>query len=221
MSIPIIGVAGGSGSGKTTLAKNIIQRSGQDMTLIELDFYYRDLSHKCPEEREITNFDHPDALELDLLHNHLISLTRGEAVDVPDYDFLTHTRAGWQKLHPGKMILLEGTMILLQRVIRENITVSFFIDLPDDIRLLRRIRRDLEERGRTLDFITEQYLNTVRPMYKRFVEPTRDYADHVLDGTKGVSELTNEALHAIQQRYSLPMCDTSILSDLKWQNPSL
>ncbi|MGI6456765.1 MAG: uridine kinase [bacterium] len=188
--IPVVGIAGGSGSGKTTLAREAMQTLNHQVTLIPFDSYYRDLSLIPEEERGKTNFDHPDALEISLLQSHLLALKLGQAIPCPMYDFVTHTRTGSAPLTAEELIFIEGTLILAIPEIHSLIDLSFFIDIPDDIRLLRRIRRDMDDRGRSFNFIEMQYMKMVRPMYQQYILPSRTRADHILNGEESISRLT-------------------------------
>jgi uridine kinase len=178
----IVGVAGGTGSGKTTVSRSILDRVGRDrIAYLQHDSYYRDQSAVCPEERAKTNFDHPDALESDLLAQHLASLKAGQAVDVPVYDFTTHTReACTVTVEPRKVILVEGILIFAERALREVMDIKVFVDTDADLRFIRRLQRDITERGRTVESVIRQYTETVRPMHLEFVEPSKRYADVII-----------------------------------------
>ncbi len=178
----IIGVAGGTGSGKTTVAMKILERVGAEhVAYIPHDAYYRDLSHLPPEERARVNFDHPDALETDLLIEHLKRLKAGEAVEVPVYDFTTHTRTHQtRRVGPAPVILVEGILVFAEPALRELFDVKLYVDTDADVRLIRRIQRDVRERGRSLESVLQQYLTTVRPMHLEFVEPSKRYADVII-----------------------------------------
>jgi uridine kinase len=178
----VIGVAGGTGSGKTTVANEIIKRVGPDrLTYIQHDSYYLDWSALPRSERDHVNFDHPDSLETDLLIEHLKWLRQGQAIDQPVYDFRTHSRSGQtRRIEPKPVILLEGILIFADKALRDLIDVKIFVDTDADIRFIRRLRRDIEERGRTMDSVVEQYLATVRPMHMEFVEPSKRYADLII-----------------------------------------
>ena len=178
----IIGVAGGTGSGKTTVACEILQRVGKDqIAYIQHDSYYRDLSHLTPEERAQVNFDHPDALETELLIEHLRTLLAGHPIEVPVYDFTVHARTReTHRLTPHPIVLIEGILIFVERTLREMMDVRIFVDTDADIRFIRRLKRDIEERGRTLDSVITQYLKTVRPMHLEFVEPSKRHADIII-----------------------------------------
>jgi uridine kinase len=178
----IIGVAGGSGSGKTTVSEFILDRVGMEqIAYIQQDSYYRDLSHLPYEERIQVNFDHPDALETDLLIHHLTALRDGLAVDVPLYDYTRYTRTGQtRRVEPRRVILVEGILIFAEKALRDLFDVRIFVDADADIRFIRRLQRDLGERGRTTESVVRQYLGTVRPMHLEFVEPSKRYADVII-----------------------------------------
>lgn len=178
----IIGVAGGTGSGKTTVANAIIDRVGRErIALVEHDSYYRDQSDKPLEVRARVNYDHPDSLETDLMIEHLKQLRRGLPVQVPVYDFASHTRKQETKrMDPRPVIMVEGILIFVDRALREMFDVKIFVDTDADIRMIRRLQRDMEERGRTFDSVITQYRESVRPMHLEFVEPSKRYADIIL-----------------------------------------
>jgi uridine kinase len=178
----IIGVAGGTGSGKTTVAREILKRAGTDqITLIQHDAYYRDLGGLPPAQRAMQNFDHPDALENSLLIAHLKNLKTGQPVDVPVYDFTTHTRTSeTTRVEPRPVILVEGILIFSDAALRATMDVKIYVDTDADIRFIRRLKRDLAERGRTMESVIHQYLATVRPMHEEFVEPSKRYADVII-----------------------------------------
>lgn len=180
----LIGIAGASGSGKTLIANSIIESLGSDKAvIIQEDSYYKDLSNVPYEERVGRNFDHPDAFDHDLLAKHLLQLLNGEAVSHPIYDYKLHTRSKETKtLGPGILIILEGILVFSKAQLRELIDYRVFIDTPLDICFIRRLKRDIEERGRTVDSVIKQYTETVRPMYLQFTEPSRQYADILIFG---------------------------------------
>lgn len=179
----IIGVSGGSGSGKTTFAKLLLAGAHQPCVILSQDHYYIDQSAHFRGDGENVNFDHPDALDFPLLAKHLGALKQGTPVEVPNYDFVTHTRRReTESFPPRPLILLDGTLILSQPKIRELLDVSVFIDAPEVIRLERRIRRDTIERGRTLEGILKQFHRQVKPMHDQFVEPSKNHATHVISG---------------------------------------
>ena len=180
----IVGIGGGSGAGKTTVVENLTRRlDARSVTVIKHDAYYRDLSDLPPEERAARNFDHPDALETSLLVQHLEDLRDGVIVRVPVYDFTSHTRTGdFVTLHPKKVIVVDGILVLAVPELRSLLDVKVFVDAEPDIRFIRRLLRDVEERGRTVECVTHQYLTTTRPMHQELVEDSRGYADVIVQG---------------------------------------
>lgn len=178
----IIGVAGGSGSGKTTVANNLVKVfSREDAVLIEQDSYYRELSHLKFEERALTNFDHPDSIEFELMRNQILDLKNGKEIEKPIYNFKTHSReSDTEMVHPSKIIIVEGILIFAVKEIRDLFDMKIFIDTDADEMLLRRIERDITERGRSFESIKNQYLTTVKPMYLEFCEPSKRYADIIV-----------------------------------------
>ena len=175
----ILGVAGGSGSGKSTVVRALVRSLGDDVaSVIRHDWYYRDLVHLPLEQRSSVNFDHPDSLETELLVGHLRGLLAGATSQAPTYDFSTHTRGeGTVTVRPTPAIVLDGILVLAHAELREIMDLAVFVDTEPDIRLIRRLRRDTEKRGRTAESVLEQYEKTVRPMHLEFVEPSRRYAD--------------------------------------------
>jgi uridine kinase len=180
----ILGIAGGSGSGKTTLAQNLLTALGKHQTsLIPHDAYYKDLSHLSPEMRAQTNVDHPNTLETELLITHLQSLSNRHPIQMPTYDFTTHTRTPKTiPIHPYPIIIVEGILLFENPHLRNLFHLKIFVDAPADIRFIRRLNRDVSERGRTPESVTHQYLTTVRPMHDTFVEPSRKHADLIVLG---------------------------------------
>lgn len=179
----VVGIAGGTGSGKTTVAAAIASRLGEDNLIhLQHDSYYRPLPQTMSiDERAKTNFDHPDALETSLLCEHLRSLKSGQAVRVPSYDFATHQRCEGDELkEPARIILVEGILIYAHQPLREMLDIKIFVDTESDVRFIRRLRRDVSERGRDVDSVISQYLETVRPMHNQFVEPSKVHADIVI-----------------------------------------
>ena len=178
----LIGIAGGTGSGKTSIAKAITSDFGKsEVALIEQDAYYRDLSNLTMEKRSVVNFDHPDAVDFDFMKLQLNNLIQGNKVNIPIYDFATHTRKN--ETHPverHRIIILEGILTLFHQEIREMMDIKIYVETADDIRIIRRIKRDIEKRERTFTSVIEQYYNTVRPMHIQFVEPTKKYADIII-----------------------------------------
>lgn len=178
----IIGVAGGTGSGKTTVTRQILSRVGeQRIAYIPHDAYYRDLAHLPPNLRARVNFDHPDSLETDLLVTHLKEWLSGYAIEVPIYDFTTHRRTkNTAHVDPQRVALVDGILVFAEPELRDLFDVKLYIDADADIRFIRRLRRDVAERGRTTESVVEQYLSTVRPMHLEFVEPSKRYADVII-----------------------------------------
>lgn len=178
----VIGIAGGSGSGKTTVLDHIIREFGSDpIAVLDHDAYYHDLSHLSPEKRARFNFDHPDALETELMRTHLDRLTDGEEIDKPLYDFRTHTRRDeTETIEPRPVIIIEGILVLAESMLAEQMDIKIYVDAADDIRLMRRIRRDMQERGRSIEGVLRQYERTVRPMHLEFVEPSKREADIII-----------------------------------------
>lgn len=178
----VVGVAGGTASGKTTIFEAILDRVGRDrIAFIQHDAYYRDLSHLPLEARREVNFDHPNALESDLLVEHLGALCRGEIVAIPVYDFAAHVRLPQTcRVEPKPVILVEGILIFAEKQLREWFDIKIYVDADADLRFIRRLRRDIAERGRTMDSVIDQYLNTVRPMHMEFVELSKRYADVII-----------------------------------------
>ena len=178
----VIGVTGGSGSGKTSVSRKILENF-PDLTIckIDQDYYYKDQSHMPFEERLKTNYDHPFAFDTDLLIEHMNKLINFESIEEPVYDYENHTRSD-KTIHqePKDVILIEGILILEDKRLRDLMDIKLFVDTDDDIRIIRRIKRDMEERGRSLDSIIEQYISVVKPMYHQFIEPTKRYADVVI-----------------------------------------
>jgi uridine kinase len=178
----IIGVAGGTGSGKTTVALEILERVGaKHVAYIPHDAYYRDHSHLPVEERSQVNYDHPDSLETELLVEQLKKLRAGQAVDIPVYDFTTHTRTSeTRQVGPAPVILVEGILVFVEAELREIFDVRLYVDTDADVRFIRRLRRDIEDRGRSVRSVCDQYLYTVRPMHLEFVEPSKRYANVII-----------------------------------------
>lgn len=178
----ILGIAGGSGSGKTTIAHNIAESLPTDeVAILEHDAYYRDRSDLSFEERCEVNYDHPDSLETELLIEHLRALRQGRPVDAPIYDFKTHTRSAESRLvRPVPVLIVEGILVFVDPKLRELLDIKIFVDTDSDIRAFRRIRRDLEQRGRSFSSVRDQYYSTVRPMHLEFVEPAKRWADVII-----------------------------------------
>ncbi len=178
----VIGIAGGSGSGKTTVAESILSRVGRDrIAFLQHDSYYKDLSGLPPVQRAQINFDHPDSLETDLLTQHIASLRDGKPVSVPIYDFSTDRRTDKTfTVEPRNVILVEGILIFVEPKLRKMFDVKIFVDTDADLRFIRRLERDISERGRTTESVIKQYQSTVRPMHLEFVEPSKRYADVII-----------------------------------------
>ena len=178
----VIGIAGGSGSGKTTVAQEILQRVGPDrIAFLQHDSYYKDLSGLPPVQKADVNFDHPHSLETDLLTQHIASLRDGKSVEVPIYDFSTHSRTTQTyTVQPRRVILVEGILIFAEPSLREMFDVKIFVDTDSDLRFIRRLERDITERRRTTESVIKQYQATVRPMHMEFVEPSKRYADVII-----------------------------------------
>lgn len=178
----VIGVAGGTGSGKTTVVNAIVSRIGAErIAILPHDAYYRDFIDLPMDVLQRKNFDHPDSLETELLIRHLRALKQGAAIEVPVYDFRVHRRAAeTRRVEPRKVILVDGILIFAEAELRKLCDVKVFVDTDADVRLIRRIRRDIAERGRTLDSVVDQYESTVRPMHLEFVEPSKRYADLIV-----------------------------------------
>jgi uridine kinase len=201
----VIGVAGGTGSGKSTVANKLAAALPDGVgCVIEYDSYYRDLGHLPPAERAAVNFDHPDALESELLAEHIAALRRGEAIDVPVYDFVDHVRsAESRRVEPCPIVVVEGILTLSNPRIREHLDLKIFVDTDADIRVLRRIRRDIEHRGRTFHAVREQYYETVRPMHLELVEPSKRFADLIVpeggDNHVAIGVIVARLLQAAQE----------------------
>lgn len=180
-NILVIGIAGGTGSGKTTLMKNLIQRYGDSVCVLSLDNYYRRLDHLTYEERCKINYDEPAALETDLMAHHLDLLRQGESIQCPVYDFTNHNRSDETiTVHPNRVIIVEGILIFENEPLRNLMDIKIFVDTDADVRLCRRIKRDVNKRGRSLESVLEQYQTTVKPMHEKYVEPSKRFADLVV-----------------------------------------
>lgn len=178
----VIAIAGGSGSGKTTVANVILNRVGSHrIAYLQHDSYYRELTGLAPAQRALVNFDHPDSLETELMIEHIQRLKNGLPVDVPLYDFTTHSRTGeMTRVESHRVVIVEGILILALPELRKFFDVKIFVDTDADIRFIRRLKRDIEERGRTTEAVVQQYLRTVRPMHLEFVDPSKRYADVII-----------------------------------------
>jgi uridine kinase len=182
MSSFVIGVAGGSGSGKTTVVRRIVDSLGPEhVTLLDHDRYYRDRNDLRLEERAALNYDHPDSLETDLLVHHVRQLKAGKAVEAPRYDFTRHARLGEKDtVPPRRALIVEGILIFTDAALRELMDIKVFVDTDSDTRFIRRLQRDVAERGRTMESVIDQYQSTVKPMHLEFVEPSKRYADVII-----------------------------------------
>ena len=178
----VIGIAGGSGSGKSTVARRVAEALSQSsVAFLDMDAYYRNFAHLPMEERKRVNWDHPEAFDVALFASQIRTLCAGSSIDKPVYDFVTHTRsARTQRIHPSDVLLLDGILLFVDPIIRDLCDVKVFVDADADIRLIRRLRRDVQKRGRTLEEVIAQYLETVHPMHMQFVEPSRRYADLIV-----------------------------------------
>jgi uridine kinase len=182
MSPFVIGVAGGSGSGKTTVVRRIVDSLGPDqVTLLDHDRYYRDRNDLRLEERAALNYDHPDALETDLMVRHVRALRAGQAVEAPQYDFTRHARlAETDTFQPRRALIVEGILVFTDAALRDLMDIKVFVDTDSDTRFIRRLQRDVAQRGRTMESVIDQYQSTVKPMHLEFVEPSKRYADVII-----------------------------------------
>ncbi|GIQ71128.1 uridine kinase [Xylanibacillus composti] len=199
----IIGIAGGTGSGKTTVARSVIDRMGADkVTFISQDNYYKNQAHLSMAEREQINYDHPLAFDNDLLVEHLRKLEAGETVHAPVYDFSIHARSETEtvKLLPNPIVIIEGLHVLSDENVRQMLNIKVFVDTDPDVRILRRVLRDIEERGRTIQSIHDQYLRTVKPMHEAFIEPSKKYADLIIP-EGGHNEVGVQLLTVLTEKY--------------------
>jgi len=177
----IIGIAGGTGSGKTTLVAKIAEKMSQEVLVISQDSYYKDNAHLSYEERCTINFDHPNALDFELLFQHLNALKKGQNIEQPVYSFIEHTRMKETlTISPKKVILLEGILVLANSNVRSLMDAKIFVDVDSDERLIRRLKRDVAERGRTVTEVLDRYQNTMKPMHEAFIEPSKSYADLII-----------------------------------------
>lgn len=177
-----IGIAGGTGSGKTTVANVILERVGRDrIAYLPHDAYYRDLGDLPYDQKAAMNFDHPDSLETELMIKHILELKKANAVEIPVYDFSTHSRTSKTiRVEPRAVIIVEGILLFVDKQLRDLLDIKIFVDTDADIRFIRRLQRDITERGRTTDMVVQQYLSTVRPMHLEFVEPSKRYANIII-----------------------------------------
>jgi uridine kinase len=178
----VIGVAGGSGSGKSTVTREVLASIGPDMAAVVMqDDYYLDQTHMTPEDRRKTNYDHPDAFDWPLMMQHVQALRRGEAIEMPEYDFAQHNRSSKTiTVNPAPVIVVEGLFALYDAKLRAMMSLKIYVDTASDVRFIRRLQRDISERGRSTENVIHQYLETVRPMHKQFIEPTKRNADVIL-----------------------------------------
>ncbi len=177
----IIGIAGGTGSGKTTITQSIVERFGENVTVLYHDDYYREQHSMTYEERCKTNYDHPDAFDTDLFLEHLDKLRSGEVIESPVYDFTIHDRSDRTKsVRPAPVILIEGILIFVDPALTDRMDIKIFVDTDADVRILRRLERDVKERGRSIDSVIGQYLGAVKPMHEKFVEPSKKMADIIV-----------------------------------------
>lgn len=197
----IIGIAGGTGCGKSTMIRKIKEEFNDEICILSHDFYYKQHNDITFEERKKINYDHPDAFDTDIMIDHIKELAKGNAIDRPVYDFTIHNRVDdTVRVEPARVIVVEGILIFENKELRDLCDIKVFIDTDADVRIIRRILRDVNERGRTLDNIVEQYLTTVKPMHDEFVEPSKRYADIIVpEGgfNKVALEMLNERIHAL------------------------
>jgi uridine kinase len=197
----LIGIAGGTGSGKTSIANYLLKKFGSDqLIVIEQDSYYKNNSALSIDERNQQNFDHPDAIDIELFNKQLVSLLGGKSVEIPIYDFSIHNRRNQRQfVRPCRIIVIEGILTLYFDSLRKLMNIKVFVDTPDNIRFTRRLSRDVKERGRTIKSVTNQYEKTVKPMYDQFVKPSRDLADIII--TDGVQN--KEAIDALMSNINV------------------
>jgi len=195
----IVGIGGGTGAGKTTLAEGIAERMGAtNVAIIPQDSYYLDRSSMPLSDRRKSNFDHPAAFDMDLVISHVEELKQGRRIERPVYCYNTHTRSqDTVTIEPVSVVVLEGILVLHPPRLRRLLDLRIYVDAPDDVRFIRRLRRDMRERNRTVDEVIEQYYDTVRPMHVKFVEPTRVHADRVISGDGGVDAAVESVLAGI------------------------
>jgi len=199
----IIGIAGGTGSGKTTVARSVIERLGSEkVTFISQDNYYKTYSHLSMAERELINYDHPLSFDIELLAHDLLLLKEGQTVNAPVYDFAAYAPSTTETvaLKPNKIVILEGLHVLAEESIRKLLDIKVFVDTDPDVRILRRVLRDIEERGRTIQSVHDQYLKTVKPMHEAFIEPSKKYADLIIP-EGGHNEVGIQLLSILTEKY--------------------
>jgi uridine kinase len=200
-NILVIGIAGGSGSGKTTLMNNIVSRFSEDITVLSHDSYYRRHDDMTYEERCQLNYDEPAALETELMVKHLDRLRNGEAIDCPVYDFTVHNRSDEvTRIEPSRVIIVEGILIFENEALRDLMDIRIFVDTDADIRLCRRVKRDVNKRGRSLESVLTQYQQTVKPMYEKYVEPSKKYA-HILVPEGGKNTVAQEFIISLLEKH--------------------
>lgn len=200
-NILVVGIAGGSGSGKTTLMNNIVSRFSEDITVLSHDSYYRRHDDMTYEERCQLNYDEPAALETELMVRHLDCLRNGEAIDCPVYDFTVHNRSdATQRIEPSRIIIVEGILIFENEALRDLMDIRIFVDTDADIRLCRRVKRDVNKRGRSLESVLQQYQQTVKPMYEKYVEPSKKYA-HILVPEGGKNTIAQEFIISLLEKH--------------------
>ncbi len=202
--IIVIGIAGGTGSGKSTMIKKIKEEFGDDITMLSHDFYYKRHDELTLEERNKLNYDHPDSIETSLMIEHIKDLVAGKSIERPVYDFTIHNRVDETVIvNPSKVIIVEGILIFENKELRDLFDIKVFVDTDADVRILRRILRDVNERGRTLDSVVTQYLTTVKLMHEEFVEPSKKFADIIVPegGFNIVAlEMLNERIHSLLRK---------------------
>ena len=200
-NILVLGIAGGSGSGKTTLMNNIVSRFSEDITVLSHDSYYKRHDDMTYEERCQLNYDEPAALETDLMTRHLDLLRQGHAIDCPVYDFTVHNRSDEVvAIKPSRIIIVEGILIFENEALRDLMDIRIFVDTDADIRLCRRVKRDVNKRGRSLESVLSQYQQTVKPMYEKYVEPSKKYA-HILVPEGGKNTIAQEFIISLLEKH--------------------
>ena len=200
-NILVVGIAGGSGSGKTTLMNNIVGRFEEKITVLSHDSYYKRHDDMTYEERCQLNYDEPAALETDLMVRHLEQLRRGQAIDCPVYDFTVHNRSdAVTRIEPSRIIIVEGILIFENEALRDLMDIRIFVDADADIRLCRRVKRDVNKRGRSLESVLIQYQQTVKPMYEKYVEPSKKYA-HILVPEGGKNTIAQEFIISLLEKH--------------------
>lgn len=198
----IIGISGGTGSGKTTLAKKIQSSLVPNVVLMEQDCYYKDLSHLPVEERAKTNFDHPNSIDFDYFCHDIQTLKQGDSIQKPIYSFSSHTRTSdTTEVTSADIIIVEGILIFSEERLRDLFDLKIYVQTDDDVRILRRIQRDIDERGRDFESIYQQYLSTVKPMHNQFVEPGKQYADVIIPGAADTSAAVNLILDGLRSNH--------------------